>query len=405
MGGAFTALSDDASGIYYNPGGTPFANGKELSASASTFYLKETEYSEVFGKKNFEEVSRGTASSSLGGLLRVGGKKRGEGNILGFTFVLPDSNVANEDVSIRNESEAKIKEYRRFGSQRANTLLILGSSAFSIGDSFGVGFGLGFFDIDELSQSSEKVLQGPYSFQEAPTQSFNILSSRQERFVTQLRGYTAGAGLRWNLGGGFSLGLSGRYYGVRRKDIRSLVSVTQTLVDKDSIALGTDRNKPSEKPDIESSESSQNQSDKKAELPAQMRFGLAWSPANWFTVSADISHYTDTRRSSEILRRASVTNFHAGLEIFPAGVVFVRTGGFTNFDAGASRDVSNPESRGEYIDFLGLSASTGIRYSGSEYGLAFSRQWGNGEAEKVPGRNSRVTARSTVLSATVSQAL
>src|SRR6516225_2543103 len=49
MGGAFTALADDGSGPYYNPGGIAFAQRSSLSLSASVYGYVSGSISDALG--------------------------------------------------------------------------------------------------------------------------------------------------------------------------------------------------------------------------------------------------------------------------------------------------------------------------------------------------------------------
>jgi len=49
MGGAYTAVADDPSGLYYNPAGIVFAPGRSFSASVNAFQYSQKEYKDVLG--------------------------------------------------------------------------------------------------------------------------------------------------------------------------------------------------------------------------------------------------------------------------------------------------------------------------------------------------------------------
>src|SRR3989338_10609470 len=43
MGGAYTAISDDPSGLYYNPAGIAFSFGRSLSGGAQAYHMVQKE--------------------------------------------------------------------------------------------------------------------------------------------------------------------------------------------------------------------------------------------------------------------------------------------------------------------------------------------------------------------------
>jgi len=49
LGGAFTAVADDASGLIYNPAGLAFALSNDISGSGNAFYRKKVTYKRTMG--------------------------------------------------------------------------------------------------------------------------------------------------------------------------------------------------------------------------------------------------------------------------------------------------------------------------------------------------------------------
>ena len=65
LAGAYIGVSDDASGIFYNPAGLGFALSNDISGSANALYKRKIVYKETVGKDNFTEKSGGTLPSFL----------------------------------------------------------------------------------------------------------------------------------------------------------------------------------------------------------------------------------------------------------------------------------------------------------------------------------------------------
>ena len=72
MGGAYSALSQDASGLYFNPAGMIFGPRDDLSISANAYFEKEVTYEGALNGRNFEEKSTGFFPSFIGGNYHVG---------------------------------------------------------------------------------------------------------------------------------------------------------------------------------------------------------------------------------------------------------------------------------------------------------------------------------------------
>ncbi len=49
MGGAYAAISDDASGAFYNPAGMAFAFGDSVSGSGNAYHNSNTRYKDAIG--------------------------------------------------------------------------------------------------------------------------------------------------------------------------------------------------------------------------------------------------------------------------------------------------------------------------------------------------------------------
>ena len=70
LGGAFTAVADDASEIFYNPAGLGFALNSDISGSANAYYSKK-QFIDTIGSNNFTEKSSSSANPFFGGLQKL----------------------------------------------------------------------------------------------------------------------------------------------------------------------------------------------------------------------------------------------------------------------------------------------------------------------------------------------
>jgi long-chain fatty acid transport protein len=95
MAGAYSALSDDATGLYYNPAG--IIRGKDqVTASIYAYTKSTTEYNNVFGNSKFTKNNEEFVPGFFGltHSLPIG--------TLGFSFSVVDSNRVNQDQFIYN---------------------------------------------------------------------------------------------------------------------------------------------------------------------------------------------------------------------------------------------------------------------------------------------------------------
>lgn len=111
LGGAFTAISDDLSAVFYNPAGLTFASTAN-SASISTFALEKTKFKDVFSTG--EDLSR-SSFSIVPSFLGAGGKYKDYS--WSFAFAVPDLSSERTfsaiDYTIPNEfgGSTKVTEF------------------------------------------------------------------------------------------------------------------------------------------------------------------------------------------------------------------------------------------------------------------------------------------------------
>ncbi len=127
MGGAYTAISDDASGLYYNPAGIVFAEDKKLSASVNAFHSTTTTYKGVLGGSDWTRDSSALVPNFFGVTQKFGD------SYLGFSYAVTDSVVENQDS--RFTTVANIPEFIVNVNNRDTTTLIGPSYAVDLTDS------------------------------------------------------------------------------------------------------------------------------------------------------------------------------------------------------------------------------------------------------------------------------
>ena len=54
LGGAYSAIADDPSGLYYNPAGIVYSLGSKLSGSMNAFYQVKKRYEKALGNNDWE---------------------------------------------------------------------------------------------------------------------------------------------------------------------------------------------------------------------------------------------------------------------------------------------------------------------------------------------------------------
>lgn len=167
MGGAFTAVADDPSAIYYNPAGIYFVRKGYLSGSGNAFAVTRQIFKDIAPSQDYE-LRAGGLFPSFFGLTRVVGEHH-----LGFGMFVLDNDYIDQNDEIINLSTVTDKPNGLSRKMlRQNTLFALGPAyAFELMEnvSFGISL-LGFARMDRLVDSQlitfNPVPTGKYFLQE-----------------------------------------------------------------------------------------------------------------------------------------------------------------------------------------------------------------------------------------------
>ena len=96
MGGAFTALANDTSGMYYNPAGLVHAQAKSLSASVNAYYSLSKKYSGAIAGSDLNRNYSAIVPNFFGVQQPVGRIS------LGFSYAVPEHAFENMDETFVN---------------------------------------------------------------------------------------------------------------------------------------------------------------------------------------------------------------------------------------------------------------------------------------------------------------
>ena len=92
LGGAYTALSDDHTGMVYNPAGIAFADASREVASINLFAGTSVTYDKVFGNKGWTRSSGELVPGFFGGLIEMS-----EDSMAGYVLSVRDSLSEDQD--------------------------------------------------------------------------------------------------------------------------------------------------------------------------------------------------------------------------------------------------------------------------------------------------------------------
>jgi long-chain fatty acid transport protein len=135
MGGAYTAISDDATGLYYNPAGTAYVGEKNFSASVNAFNSQTKKYENALAGQTFERTSTAFLANYFG-IVKPFGDYR-----LGFSFAVPDSVSENQN-QVFNNLGSSVSKFTINLSNRDTTFLFGPSISKEIKSDLSVGMTL-----------------------------------------------------------------------------------------------------------------------------------------------------------------------------------------------------------------------------------------------------------------------
>jgi long-subunit fatty acid transport protein len=136
MGGAYTAISDDASGLFYNPAGIVFVTDRNFSASVNAYAAQTKTYDNVIAGKPFVRRSSALLANYFGIVRPVGDFK------FGFSYAVPDSVGEDLDLTVNNVAATTPFDFTINLSNRDNTYNYGPSFAASINNDLSVGITL-----------------------------------------------------------------------------------------------------------------------------------------------------------------------------------------------------------------------------------------------------------------------
>lgn len=403
LGGAFTALSDDTSGLHYNPAGLALQSSSELSGSINSFYLKKNTFERVFGEKQFTESARGNLSSFFGLSKKISPPLLGNISI-GLAFINPDASLSNENILIENEPDPNVIRYHRAANIRSGSSQVIAGAAKKFGKESALGCAGSYLDVDELEQTYQDVVQGPFLSKNLP--STDIYSSLGQNLRTHLviRGGGLRCGFRTGFDNGLKLGLSYQRTEIVYQNFEYDFEINKVYTTSDGKVVAVDGSEETIISGKLQRESTRTQSQNFISLwPDEMRLGIAFQPYKALTLTADAVRFGAGDGGTVRVKRGEVINFAVGSELLLANTLFFRAGFFTNNDATPTRDLSSANQRKEYMDYRGASFSTGLKLRIGDYGIHYVEQRGRGMAEKVAGKRNVSSGRLQVISISATQ--
>lgn len=348
MGGAYTAISDDPSGLFYNPAGIVYAGKRNFSASVNAYNSTTTTYKGVLGGGDWVRESSNLLPNFFGITQPIG-----KGTI-GFSYAVTDSIQENQDSVFGALPGTNVSKFLINVNASDNIYKIGPSYALELSDTLAIGATLYFHirSAETIANQWVRLNDNTYEW------------SNSYRQVDQY-GLNPILGVMWSPMEKLSLGLSLRKTELFSSEIKYQESCVSDIATTSAQCAG-----PLD-PVLLSS-------DTEPDLPLSTTIGFAVFPSNRLLISGDFSYYEATDQAEE------TWNLAAGAEYYLNDTWAVRTGMFTN-NANTPTVKSGGTGQLDHVDLTGLSFSLSRFTRNSAISGGFSYSFGSGDAQVISG--------------------
>jgi long-chain fatty acid transport protein len=364
LGGAYTALSDDPAGCFYNPAGIAFVPHSSLSASVNAFAKSTKTYKDALTNTSGRKLDWRKTSSSLlpnfFGLVRdfAGGK-------LGISYAVTDSLDRRQKqtfTDIRShDSSNPIDTYAINLNDRDETYLFGPSYAYRLTEALSLGATLYAYYRDKEVINNQVLI-----FSEGQHYWSNYYETQKDWGVRPM------LGLMWEPWEKVALGASVSRIYITSSDRTSQTTLRDT-VSSGATEIGGEEIDFSDTDALFFRSGSSHDTD---EFPYRTAVGAAYfvSPRLLFTVDGVYHNAIDDKEA--------VWNFALGTEYYPWESVALRGGLFSDH-ANTAELSADKVNQMEHLDIYGasLSASLFHHQSSVTIGTVYSR--GEGKAQVV----------------------
>lgn len=374
MGGAYTAVSDDPAGLYYNPAGITFMSGRNLSASMNAYHITNISYRDVLGGGDWTRESSSLLPNFFGVTQPLGG------GVIGFSYVVTDSIIENQDNVLHNLPSSipntTISRNIINVNNNENNYKIGPTYARRINDDLSVGLTL-YMHSRSTETISNEMNEIAYPTDVTPSLELHLNSYLQ----TQEYGIEPVLGIMWSPFDKLSLGASLRKTELLSASRDYQVTCSSNLATP-PLAICT-----------QPATTQLSSTSAMREYPLQITLGAAYFPNQSLIYSIDYSFFTEASNDysssvDDTFRTKEATwNLNAGVEYYLSNRWAVRTGAYTN-RANTPSLSSSQVGQPQHIDMYGFSLS-GSRFSrNSSLTLGMSYATGSGQAQVVGGSTS-----------------
>ena len=372
MGGAYTAISDDATGLYYNPAGTAYTMGRSISASGNAYYKTDKTYKDVIGGNGWTRKSNALLPNYFGVVQPMGKFK------VGFSIAVPESIIEDQSETFHDlELGASIKDLPQNAgvtissyiinfNNESNTYNMGPSIAMELTDSMSAGLTLYYYYHKNLSILNQIIKTSNDGYEWT-----NVYSHLEEK------GYRPVLGFMWSPMDKVSVGLA-----LSKTMLLSSDASYQRTLTRDAIAVQVDTNGDGIADSISTTTADipdgQSSTDEKRKYPTLVSLGVAWFASPSLLLTCDVNHYTAVK--TELADE--VNNIAVGAEYYVSRNYALRGGFYTDY-ANTPQVKSDRINQLEHIDLYGGTISMTRFTRNTSVTLGAGYTYGNGKAQII----------------------
>ena len=356
LGGAYTAISDDASGLFYNPAGIVFSDDLKLTGSAHAYHSTTKKYKGVLGGGDWTRESSSLIPNFFGMTNHLGD------DYFGFSYAVPDSIIENQDSRFTNLTG--ISDYIVNVDIYDNTTLLGVSYATALSDTLNFGVTFYLHTREKKLTTNQWIQRTDNRFEWS-----NIYNENEET------GYLPILGLLWSPDDTMSVGLTLR---------KTFIKTSKTSIQRTCVS---DLNLVGQAAECQTVVGFQTgpaflESPAKRRFPTQLTLGLAYFPTNKLLYSADLNYYEAV--SDPFFDKEAILNIAFGVEYYVSKTWILRGGVFTN--NANTPDIKVTEvNQPEHTDLRGVSVSLSQFTKSSSFTVGFVSASGSGQSQVVAG--------------------
>lgn len=350
MGGAYTAVSDDPTGLYYNPAGIVYATGRNLSASVNAYYNFHKKYKDVIGGNGWERNSSSLLPNFFG-ITQPLGKFQ-----FGFSYAVPDSIQEDQDQTFSDLPSrfagVTVTRYVINFNNEDTTYNFGPSLAYEISSSMATGITLYLHH-----RSNQMIMNQFISLDNGTYEWTNQYTELVERGVKPVLGFMWAPADKITIG--LSLAKTFLYSASITSQATSFSNTAGTIVTREETPSPGSKRK----------------------YPLEVRAGVAYFPTSSLLFALDGKYYAKVD-DPVFGNRVSVLNGSFGAEYYMSRSWALRAGIFTDLANTPDLD-SSLSGQFEKIDLYGVSASISNFSRNTSITLGGSLTSGSGKAQIV----------------------